>query len=658
MAKDKSGQLVARGNWMAHRVQRALVAVLVVAGAWVSASPVFAAESDQFAAARVVPADVQAFFAVTADDNDPQVMLAKELLTRAGLPASSDVAASTAESVVPGASAQLDLATMIDGGQIAVGIRVVDNGLLANLPDLDSIVGDGQQLPSTDGLAVAGPTGVAAVLTATNLDDVIASVEAEATAGQEQEIDGTRVFVVEDAGGGIAEDGMPATTVIAVLDEALVIAAAVEDVVPYIEVSNGNEPALEQNSDYQTVMQRLPSESLMVGYTVGVGPGALDVIDEAIQQSNLPIAIDLLLGATGPTGVSVAAASEGFRFESVQLRADDAATPSPATATAAPAELSLDERLPDDTLLFVNGTDLGASFAFRALEQLFIAVLSGTSSTSSEPLPELNQQFFDQQYAGLELLLGFNLQTELIRQLTGEYGFALTNVDLLDPANIGVLLVSGVSDPETVGNSLASVGLLIQSMSEGSSTVSSITVGDYSVNQIQVESDGAELAVQYGVADDQLIVSTGDALVEYVLGSSGALADDPVFQEALGYLPSQYDGLFYLNTPELVELGSSVLGPMLSATEESGLPDSSARCGDFADQQAAQSAYDEDPVANFDLDVDFDGQACDDFFQDSAATTPTIGFELSVNLGGLALVSQTEDDATMTSGILVIPDAA
>jgi hypothetical protein len=189
--------------------------------------------------------------------------------------------------------------------------------------------------------------------------------------------------------------------------------------------------------------------------------------------------------------------------------------------------------------------------------------------------------------------------------------------------------------------------------------MSTITIGDADVNQIVVaveNLDGMPVSVQYGVIGDEFILSTGDAVVEYALGVADPLSENPEFQEAVSLLPVEYDGLFYLGTSSLIEAGQPVLTGVGSDLD-SGLDDASDRCAEFTTQDEAQAAYDEDPVANFDLDLDFDGAACDDYFEDSSLSTPGVAVDVQPNVGSFAAVTYKEDGMAFTSGILVIPAA-
>jgi len=87
-----------------------------------------------------------------------------------------------------------------------------------------------------------------------------------------------------------------------------------------------------------------------------------------------------------------------------------------------------------------------------------------------------------------------------------------------------------------------------------------------------------------------------------------------------------------------------------------GLQDASDRCAEFSTQSDAQAAYDEDPIANFDLDLDFDGVACSDYVAGLSSGSPVAVLESQVNGGSFAAVSYKQDGMAFTSGILVIPD--
>ncbi|MGE3798666.1 MAG: hypothetical protein AB7G88_12610, partial [Thermomicrobiales bacterium] len=230
---------------------------------------------------------------------------------------------------------------------------------------------------------------------------------------------------------------------------------------------------------------------------------------------------------------------------------------------------------------------------------------------------------------------------------------------------------SGVDQPDVVDGSLTSLGALLQILGEGAPPVEQVTIGEATVNQVTIESDGSTIDVQYGVMGDQLVVGVGSSIVEYVLGTPDVLSANPLYVEALSNLPEAETGIFYLNTPEVVELGTMVASLFMvdtfdesfgsvsvSVDDDTGVVDAGERCGDYLDREAAQSAYDADPITNFDLDFDFDGVACDDFFDEEPAGSASSSVAIiSLNVGAIAAVSYVDGTVERTSGILIVPVA-
>ena len=79
-------------------------------------------------------------------------------------------------------------------------------------------------------------------------------------------------------------------------------------------------------------------------------------------------------------------------------------------------------------------------------------------------------------------------------------------------------------------------------------------------------------------------------------------------------------------------------------------------CGTYATQQEAQDAYDADPGTMWLLDMDYDGQACEDFFSESTASASPESFTSGINIPAAGSVTWVDGDAVHTSSILVIGD--
>jgi len=626
-----------------------LIASLMLALTAASHSPVVAMDTASLQTASAVPAVAQFYLAVDVDTTGPQITKSLELLERAGLSDSDD---SLSTIVSPGAEARgvnVETVDELIDGELAVagtGLNVDALGVLSDLPmdgDLSGV--------NVDEIGSNVSSGIAVVITASNMDEVTVELIAEfredaATAGspvEETEVEGAQVLVTE----GDAATG-EAGNVMAILDDVVILGEVLEDVRPFIEAQAGVVPSLANEPDFIETMAQLPDESLLAVYTPG--PSDLNSIEALLREAGVSLALDLLVGPGAASGFALSADDAGFRVDTVRL----AKTGEQFEVAGLASNLTLADRVPSDSLLLVNGFDLGTSLAFRLIEQLLV-VGSGLMSGSTEIVPEMTQAYIDSQYAEFVQLLGFNLQTAFIQQLQGEYGFAVTGVDPVDPANIQAILTSEVGDPLVVTDALSSAGALVQAFSEGQAVVSTVTIGESSLNQVALNADGSEITVQYGLVGDEFALSVGEALVEYTLGIAEPLSANPDFQEALSLLPAEYDGLFYLATSDLAETGEPILTEA-SSDLDSGLEDANDRCAEYITQPLAQAAYDEDPINNFELDLNFNGVACDDYFDDTAPGSPVAVLDAQANIGSFAVVSYKQDGMAFTSGILVIPD--
>jgi hypothetical protein len=94
-------------------------------------------------------------------------------------------------------------------------------------------------------------------------------------------------------------------------------------------------------------------------------------------------------------------------------------------------------------------------------------------------------------------------------------------------------------------------------------------------------------------------------------------------------------------------------------------PDASESCADYATQDEAQAAYDAAEVGTFDLDQDFDGEVCEDYFAPAAEEATPEGAEVvamatSIDYSAIkAYASVAYDDENgyhRTSSILYITE--
>ena len=177
-------------------------------------------------------------------------------------------------------------------------------------------------------------------------------------------------------------------------------------------------------------------------------------------------------------------------------------------------------------------------------------------------------------------LVGFNLQTELIDQLSGEFGLAVSIANLLGADGIGAIFVSGVEDPSILSDSVSKIALLVAAAVGGETEYSTREVNDATVNVVEDDSGTLPILVEYGVVDGELLVGYGNMLQTYVDGPGESLADNPQYQETMALLPSEHGAVFYLDLSQIIGLVESLFGTMGGGA---GIIDAVADCGSIRD---------------------------------------------------------------------------
>jgi hypothetical protein len=175
------------------------------------------------------------------------------------------------------------------------------------------------------------------------------------------------------------------------------------------------------------------------------------------------------------------------------------------------------------------------------------------------------------------------------------------------------------------------------------------------------------------VVGDYLVFGKGDAVDRIGEAPDDSLAANEQFQTVMDTLPDEYNGLTYIDLAQaipLMEVAAQESGDMgFGPTDQ--IPDASESCANYATQEEAQVAYDAAESGTFDLDQDFDGEVCEDYFgaeaasdTDEAASEDEGGEEpadalADVDLSAvkaLAFVSYADGDVQRSSSILYIAE--
>jgi hypothetical protein len=314
-------------------------------------------------------------------------------------------------------------------------------------------------------------------------------------------------------------------------------------------------------------------------------------------------------------------------------------------------EPDLPNKVPSNTVLMVDGADLGANGALDALGLLLVQSIVGADPRATPPAGVTPEEYESQMFDQAAQLLGFNLQTAFIDQLVGEFGLAIWGVETLDPASIGGVFVSDVGDADQVNSAVSQISLLAQAQGQGEFSITTRQIGTDSVNVLDLTQTGTPVTVEYGVVGSQFLLGVNDALNSYTGTVSDPLSANPSYQAALATLPQEHNSVFYLDLGQLIPLAEMLQGTSGIGASE----DASEKCGEYATQADAQAALDEDPGTNWELDSDFDGEACEDYFAVAGATPVTGSFEPDLSkIGAFASVGYQQDGMVGTSSILII----
>jgi hypothetical protein len=612
------------------------------------------ATSVSFSTAEAAPADSIAYLVMTLDDQSEQWRLADVLLDRAGLSEVLDEEIGSELRDETGEDLPLDAFL---GGEVGI---VVSQTVLETLAeesmstaDLEAMLG-GMETASPEAEPATGEAqGFALALQArapdtawTGIRDSVLDEEQH----EESTYEGTEILYTPPATAD--DEGMAAARV----DDLILIATAPDDLHPLIDTADGRTPAITTVPEFTSVRDALPADFLMFAFTNSVDTSDADFGPFAMFADQF--------STEAFTGLTIAAAEPGFRMETVTMAPEGGTLP----AGADNYESQLLAKAPDDSLLFMSAADLGATGLLDVLGATVIGLAMGMGDPSAMPdASTAAEDYIAEQYKAAESLIGINLQTDLFQQLSGEYGgWLAANAETED---VSGLFASGVANAETVSNALMQLSFLIQGASGAESPLTTREIGGGQVYVIEL-GDEAGSTLEFGVVDDYLVFGKGEAVDRFGEEPTDSLAENTQFQAVMDTLPVEYNSLTYVDLEQAIPL-------MQVAAEESEdlgfgptdqIPDASESCANYETQEEAQQAYDAAESGTFDLDQDFDGEVCEDYFvsdQTASATDQGAGGEEPADalanidyssIKAFAGVSYADGDVQRSSSILYITE--
>lgn len=619
-------------------VLRAVMAVSIVSASLTAAVvPSLAVAQDAGdSLAASVPASSLVYADINLDQESDQWITAGELVDRSGV---LSLAEPGTEDEIDGALDQLS--SVLDGEAAFV---------LTTLPtnvDVMSVSSDITGAAQDPAAAAQGevPDGWAALFQPSDpqalYDQIVSS-----SSGTPEETDYNgytiTLFPAED------ETGTPQA--VALVDDVVVVATSVESIQPVIDAKTGDVDTLADDQTYSDIRDQLNAGTLASGY-VG-GENLLAAVEEDMPE---------LLTGVQPAELAMINANTGFAFwaDDPGFRLDTIATPGENGTIEARAAIegNVAENVEDVSLFYVGGTDLGADPNLNAAALLFAQELVGVPAGSTPTASQDPEAYADEIFNQAESTLGFNLKTDLLDNLNGDWGMAGSAGGLSSgQLDISFVFASGSDDPETLQSVSDQISELIQS-SPDSPELDSRDVNGSTLTTVDLSADsGLPIVLEYGVVDDQILIGVNDGIDTYLEGPSSPLSESDSFTQTMAELPDEYSNIAFVNAPEVVALYSEYMALFSTSASSQGIVDADPACAEYDSQEEAQAAYDEDDVENFALDQDYDGDACEDFFNPSTPEATPADIAAEINVLGMATVSSQSEDGATTNSIIRIGD--
>lgn len=532
--------------------------------------------------ASAAPQDADLYISLPVDTSSAQWKDAEELVRRITGNGIGDAVSRATTSAV-GTSGSFDLTKPpFAGGEIGLVVTSLDAATSQAESVTGSIgigVGAAPALEATPEATGSNVQGGALIIASTDVraaEKAVADELASAAGTASAVIVSTTYHKIEIQSFPAGADGS-AGQAYAVVGDLIALAATPADLEPIIDAASGSTPSLADLDAFTRAASLLPSDRLAYGFLNGnATSGDLGSFD----SMGLPIgsALSPLLGAERYTAFTIAAGADALRLESVEIPVDGKPN---ATAKGDAASLTLADQVPANTVLMVNGFDIGKGALLQGVGAILVSLVSSLSSFGGTPAATPS---IDQLYTDAAQLLGFNLQTDFLQQLTGVYDFALWDLDPANPAGIQAVLASDTDSAGAVGGALGALGFLIRAVGQNQATVTTKTIGDGSVSEVSIggSNGGTPVLIDFGLVNDRLMVGVGNGIQSFVDGTSDPLSGSSAYKDALAQLPADHDGVLFINVADLA--------PALTALSSSSSTDiSTPRAMAASDLSAVQS---------------------------------------------------------------------
>ncbi len=329
-----------------------------------------------------------------------------------------------------------------------------------------------------------------------------------------------------------------------------------------IDASQSNSRSVLADSEaYREILGKLPSNRL--GYVYVDGKTFLTQLAREGSQTEGLAAIE-------GVGAAFKLSSRGLMVDYV-LRYDtgEMSRSREQAMQRPPTQRLTASMLPEDALAYWSEQDAqmtwrGLLDTLRSIEDLGDAIWDVDST-----IQEINAK------------TGFDVDSDLLSDLTGEYALALvpdrTGFPGSDEAPLGLVLMAEVTRPNRTRSTLGDLGEALVY----AGIVSSFPIEE---RDITLMDTGAGWTLAYGFVDDYLVIGSSPAAVEAALdGKDAPLAGARLYRDALARLPGEARGYLFVDASSTIDailkgvsaydrdLYESDLKPYLESLEGVGL---------------------------------------------------------------------------------------
>jgi len=570
------------------------------------------------------------------DQSSAQWTLATELVERSGVP--DLLSTEDREETDQGLQ---ELGQTFDGqGALVLTRFPVDAATIENLTDSAAGV-------ATDPAALMEgdvPEGWAAIFQPSDAEalyDAVLDMSSQDADAETEEIEynGYTIVVLNPA------DEFSTGTAVALVDDIVAVATVPEDIEPIIDTVNGDTAPLANNENFTNLRGRFEAEVLAFGYVNG--PSILAEVEALDSDALSQVPEEFIASLNAFSGFAFWADEPGFRLDILAVPAEGTELPEAETL-----DPSFASQVPADSLVYAGGMNLGENAGLQYLALIFAQETVGVEPGATPVATQSPEDYANEVFAQAESVVGFNIKTDFLDQMQGEWGFGLTVQNVTESsADIDAVFVSETADAATVTDVTDKITAIVSSEGDESFEISSREVAGSSVTVIDLSESGFPFVLEYGVVNDQFLVGINGGIDDFVNGPDEPLSESENFTATMGQLPETFNAISYVNLEQVLPM----IDTAIAATSSSGtLVDADPACEEFETQEEAQAAFDADQFENFALDQDYDGAACEDHFAPASPEASPESAASSLNLLSFGSVSFQNDGTSGTSIILLI----